>query len=63
MTFARGLSLGSAALAGVATVFGFAPFAVAALPIVTLALLFAQWQHAATPRDALVRLETLSLMS
>jgi apolipoprotein N-acyltransferase len=52
MTFARGLSLASAALAGAATVLGFAPFAVTAVPIVTLAFLFAQWQRAATPRDA-----------
>lgn len=41
-----------AAAAGVATVFGFAPFHLPALPIVTVALLFAQWQGAATPRMA-----------
>src|SRR5262245_45650013 len=52
MTFARAAALASAALAGAATVLGFAPFGVAALPIVTLAVLFAQWRHAASPRDA-----------
>ena len=41
-----------AAAAGAATVFGFAPFHLSALPIVTAALLFAQWQGAATPRAA-----------
>ena len=39
--------------AGVATVFGFAPFGVALLPVVTLAFLLALWQGA-TPRTAAV---------
>ena len=52
MTFARAAALASAALAGVATVLGFAPFGVAGLPIVTLAFLFGQWQQAETPRSA-----------
>ena len=40
------------ALAGALTVFGFAPFGVALLPIATLALLFMLWRDAATPRRA-----------
>ena len=41
-----------AALAGALTVFGYAPFGVALLPIATLALLFLLWRDASTPRDA-----------
>jgi apolipoprotein N-acyltransferase len=37
---------------GAATVLGFAPFGVFALPWVTLALLFRLWQRVATPRGA-----------
>jgi apolipoprotein N-acyltransferase len=40
--------------AGVATVFGFAPFGAALLPFVTLAMLLLLWQDAATPRTACV---------
>ena len=40
MTTARALALAMAAVAGVATVVGFAPFGVAHLPILTLSLLF-----------------------
>ena len=46
------LRLVLAALAGALTVFGYAPFGVALLPIATLALLFALWRDAATPRAA-----------
>ena len=42
----------AAVLLGAATVFGFAPFGIKALPIVTLALLFALWQTAASARTA-----------
>ena len=52
MTLERGGPLALAALTGAATVFGFAPFGVALLPIVTLSILFAQWRHAATPGAA-----------
>jgi len=52
MTAARALALAMAALSGIATVIGFAPFGFAHLPVVTLALLFAQWNAAATRRDA-----------
>jgi apolipoprotein N-acyltransferase len=38
--------------AGAATVFGFAPFDVAVVPIVTQALLFLLWQDSGTPRAA-----------
>jgi len=41
-----------AALAGALTVFGFAPFGAALLPIATLALLFMLWRDAPTPRRA-----------
>lgn len=41
-----------AALAGAVTVFGFAPFGWAGLPIVTLAVLFGLWHRAACARDA-----------
>ena len=46
------LRLSFALAAGVATVFGFAPFGLSALPIVTLSLLFALWQDAASARSA-----------
>ena len=49
--FASLASLASLA-AGAATVFGFAPFGIAYLPVVTLGFLFALWQSAATPREA-----------
>ena len=52
MTAARALSLATAAAAGVATVAGFAPFGLAHLPVLTLALLFAQWNGAAARREA-----------
>jgi apolipoprotein N-acyltransferase len=52
MMLARGAALALAALNGAATVFGFAPFGEALLPIVTLSILFAQWRHAATPGAA-----------
>jgi apolipoprotein N-acyltransferase len=42
----------AALLLGIATVFGFAPFGVSALPVLTLAGLFALWRHAETPRTA-----------
>ena len=48
----RVLRLLLASAAGAATVFGYAPFHVALLPLATLAVLFWLWQHASTPRDA-----------
>src|SRR5262249_39305224 len=51
MTLVRGLKLALAAFAGALSVFAFAPFGFSALPIVTLAVLFALWS-AATPREA-----------
>ena len=41
-----------AALAGAATVFGFAPFGFAGLPVITLAVLFGLWHGAQRARDA-----------
>src|SRR5512134_2436503 len=41
-----------AALAGALTVFGYAPFGVALVPVATLALLFLLWRDASTPRRA-----------
>ena len=41
-----------ALLAGAATVFGFEPFGVTALPIVTLAVLFGLWHRATSAREA-----------
>ena len=52
MTTARALALAMAAAAGVATVAGFAPFGLAHLPPVTLAVLFAQWNAASSRRAA-----------
>jgi apolipoprotein N-acyltransferase len=52
MTLARAGPLVLAALTGAATVFGFAPFGVALLPMVTLSILFAQWRNTATPGAA-----------
>ena len=52
MTLARALSLCLAAAAGAATVFGFAPFGLAALPVATLVVLFWQWHDAVSARDA-----------
>ncbi len=49
---ARALSLLLAFAAGAATVFGYAPFHIALLPLATLAVLFWLWQHAQTPREA-----------
>ena len=46
------LSVLAALLLGIATVFGFAPFGATALPILTLAGLFALWQVAPSPRRA-----------
>lgn len=42
----------AALAAGAATVFGFAPFGVAFLPVITLGFLFALWQGAPTSRAA-----------
>jgi apolipoprotein N-acyltransferase len=39
-------------LLGVATVFGFAPFGLSALPVLTLAALFLLWRRCASARDA-----------
>src|SRR5437879_6601089 len=52
MTTARALAHAMAAVAGVVTVVGFAPFGVAHLPVLTLSLLFALWNGATSPRDA-----------
>ena len=52
MTFAGSLRAALAVAAGAATVFGFAPFGLAGVPIVTLALLIGLWQGAATARAA-----------
>ena len=52
MTPAGALRSSLALAAGAATVFGFAPFGLAALPIVTLALLLVLWQGAASARSA-----------
>jgi apolipoprotein N-acyltransferase len=41
-----------AALAGALTVFGYAPFGVALLPVATLAVLFGLWRDAPTAREA-----------
>ncbi len=46
------LTLSFAVMAGAATVFGFAPFGLSALPIVTLSLLLALWQSAPSARAA-----------
>jgi apolipoprotein N-acyltransferase len=46
------LQLSLALVAGVATVFGFAPFGLGFLPLVTLAMLIALWQGAASARSA-----------
>jgi apolipoprotein N-acyltransferase len=46
------LPIGASLLLGVATVFGFAPFGLSALPVLTLAALFALWRVAASPRAA-----------
>src|SRR5208337_1511331 len=42
----------AAALLGAATVFGFAPFGLSVLPVLTLAGLFLLWLRALTPRRA-----------
>jgi apolipoprotein N-acyltransferase len=42
----------AALLLGIATVFGFAPFAASALPVLSLGGLFALWSRAPTPRAA-----------
>ena len=52
MTPAGALRSSFALAAGAATVFGFAPFGLAALPIVTLSLLVVLWQGAASARSA-----------
>jgi apolipoprotein N-acyltransferase len=46
------LPAAAAGLLGAATVFGFAPFGLSALPVFTLAGLFFLWQRAASPRAA-----------
>ena len=46
------MRLAFAFVAGVATVFGFAPFDLAWLPVVTLAMLVALWQGAPSARAA-----------
>jgi apolipoprotein N-acyltransferase len=48
----RTLRLLFAFAAGALTVFGYAPFHIALLPLATLAVLFWLWQHAQTPREA-----------
>jgi len=48
----RALRLLLAFVAGAATVFGYAPFHFALLPLATLAVLIWLWQHASTPREA-----------
>jgi apolipoprotein N-acyltransferase len=52
MKSAGALRLSFALAAGAATVFGFAPFGLAALPMVTLALLIVLWQSAESARAA-----------
>jgi apolipoprotein N-acyltransferase len=52
MKTADGARLMLALAAGAATVFGFAPFGLAALPVVTLTLLFVLWQDGASARAA-----------
>jgi apolipoprotein N-acyltransferase len=52
VTLLPSLRTQSAFLAGAITVFGFAPFGVALVPIVMLALLMLLWQDAKTPRLA-----------
>jgi len=52
MTLAGCLRAALALAAGAGSVFGFAPFGFAGVPIVTLALLFALWQHAESARAA-----------
>ena len=49
---AGALRLAFALVAGVATVFGFAPFGLTSLPVLTLAMLAALWQGAASARTA-----------
>jgi len=51
-SFARWLGLALAALAGALTVFGYAPFGWAGLPILTVALLFGLWHRAKRAQDA-----------
>ena len=46
------VALAASLLLGVATVASFAPFGYSALPVLTLAALFALWRGAATPRAA-----------
>jgi apolipoprotein N-acyltransferase len=41
-----------ALFAGLSCVFGFAPFGIFPIPVLALAVLFALWQHAGTPRKA-----------
>jgi apolipoprotein N-acyltransferase len=52
MRSAGALRLAFALIAGVATVFGFAPFDLALLPVATLAMLVALWQGAPSARAA-----------
>ena len=46
------IDYGWALLAGLNCVFGFAPFGIFPIPVLALAVLFALWQHAGTPRIA-----------
>jgi apolipoprotein N-acyltransferase len=52
MKAAGAFALAGAFFAGAATVFGFAPFGLSALPVVTLAVLILLWQRASTAREA-----------
>jgi len=54
------LPVAAAALLGVATVLGFAPFGLSALPVFTLAGLFLLWRHARSPRAAAAALGSIS---
>ena len=48
----QAIALIASLLLGAATVFGFAPFGLSALPVLTLAGLFWLWQRPASPREA-----------
>jgi apolipoprotein N-acyltransferase len=52
LTAGASLRVALAALAGAGTVFGFAPFGAAGVPVVTLGILFALWQGERTARAA-----------
>ena len=59
MKSAGALPLLFALVAGVATVFGFAPFGLSALPVITLALLVLLWQCASSARASYRRVPAL----